>query len=132
MKTYDYRWQKDFFNEASMKLDTFSHRQLKKAAEAINTIALDGERESQEYWEQWFAIAIVPVLQEYAAVSNALLEISKDDVGIITATLRHPKGIVVTESCMLRSVLFMCHNILIDTDNGDVVVTMIFDCRKYI
>ena len=114
------------------KMDTFNARQLKKAAEMIDEIASDGERETQLYWESWFDPAIVPLLQEYAEMSSGLLEINKDDSGIVTANLKQERGFTITENCMLRSILLMAHNISMDAKDGEIVLTLTFDCKRYI
>ena len=132
MKTYDYRTQGDRLYDYAAKMDTFNARQLKKAAEMIDEIASDGERETQLYWESWFDSAIVPLLQEYAEMSSGLLEINKDDSGIVTANLKQERGFTITENCMLRSILLMAHNISMDAKDGEIVLTLTFDCKRYI
>lgn len=84
------------------------------------------------YWENWFDVAIIPVLRDYAEMSLGLLEINKDDEGIITVELRQQRGFSITESCMLRHILLMAHNISMDAKNGEMVLTLTFDCKRYI
>ena len=132
MKTYDYRTQEAALSYCVAKVDTFSPRQIRKVVEAVEEIALDGERESQRYWEHWFEIAVEPVLREYAEMSLGLLEINKDDLGIITVELRQERGFTITESCMLRAILIMAHNISMDAVDGEMVLTMSFDCKRYL
>ncbi|MCB7067687.1 hypothetical protein LI031_27945 [Enterocloster citroniae] len=131
MEIYDYREQKDYFEEASLKLDSFNNKQMKIASEAIDKIAIETEQTSQEFWLNWFDNAILPVLRDFAEMTTSLLEIEKNAY-LITATLCSQNSIDFTKNCMARLALFSAAHIEIDKCSDGVSLCLSFDYNKYI
>lgn len=131
MEIYDYREQKDYFEKASLKLDSFNNRQMKIASEAIDRVAIETEQTSQEFWLNWFDNAILPVLQDFAEMTTSLLEIEKNDY-LITATLSNQNSIDFTSNCMARLALFSAAHIEIDKSCDGISLCLSFDYNKYI
>ena len=130
MEIYDYTNPTDTFEKDSLITDSFNNRQLKKLSEAIKIIQMDSEKENAVYWEQWFNASILPILKDFAETTASKLVIERDEY--ITFTFRNKQGLDITENCMLRFVFMLSEYIGISKDGEDTVLTLTFNCNKYI
>lgn len=76
---------------------------------------------------------ILTVLKDFAELTASLLEIERDDNGIITIAFWNKGGIDITESCKyMRIALFAASNISVDYDDEKVILVLVYDCNNFV
>lgn len=102
METYDFRnpdiqeRQEQFMQE----VDNLTNAEMEELIEAFNTIKANSKTKKAETSENYFNIAILPVLKDFAELTSSILEIEKDDNHIITASFK------IQEEWILQKVVF--------------------------
>lgn len=80
-------------------------KQLVLVHKAIEDIKAETETNNLNQGEEWISTAILPILKEYAQITDAVLEIEKMNSEVITATLRCRSGFDISEQ--IPSVLYL-------------------------
>lgn len=131
MERYDFR--DDSTNDILSEVEELNRRQRQAAHEAIKQIREETEAETILQNNQWFDSSILPALRTYAELTFSILDIERDRKEIIQATLRNSSGLEITESCRsLYMALIMAVQIFVDVEDGDPVLILTYDCRKFI
>lgn len=131
MEVYDYTNENDDFDKDSLVIDTLNNKQLKKLSEAIKIIQMDSEKENISFWSEWFNSSILVILKEFSEITSSKLEIDRED-DLIFCSFRNKNGFDITDTCILRFILTIFQHISITSDNEESVLTLTFDCNKYI
>ncbi len=132
MKRYDYSTEADDL-DITAELDIMTVKERKAAAQAIRRIRQNGCAVRIDRSRSWFNAALLPVLRDFAEMTASVLEISSDDAPIFTAVLKNRTGWDITESCrMMRMAFHMADYIRISAETDTVVLTLVFDCEKYV
>ena len=119
--------------DITAELDIMTVKERKAAAQAIRRIRQNGCAVRIDRSRSWFNAALLPVLRDFAEMTASVLEISSDDAPIFTAVLKNRTGWDITESCrMMRMAFHMADYIRISAETDTVVLTLVFDCEKYV
>lgn len=132
MEQYDYTQTPLIGDDISIEIDRFNNRQLKELKEDVDRIKREERLENRKNGNKWFDSALLPVLKDFAELTASLLEIERDDNGIITVAFRNKEGIDITESCKyMRIALFAASNISVDCDDEKAILALVFDCNNF-
>lgn len=114
-------------------MEELDSRQRLAVHEAVEKIKSDAERETIVRHTEWIDNAIIPTLKEFAAFTFSVLEIERDDKGILVAILRNSYSISIMESCRsMYMALLMASYIAVEKDqNGNAVLSLTYDCQKF-
>ena len=132
METYDFRnpdiqeRQEQFMQE----VDNLTNAEMEELIETFNTIKANSKTKKAETSENYFNIAILPVLKDFAELTSSILEIEKDDNHIITASFKNTRRMDITESCVcMKMILNAASHITVDREGEFTTLTFIFDCN---
>ncbi len=129
MDTYDYQNRIDEVDRLSQVIDSLSQKEAEAALKSIQETKELALNQKQEKYFQWFDIAVLPILQDFAEMTSSILTIEKDGITHITATLSNPCGLNITESCRyVKALLILTDDIGIDSVDGKATLTLVFDC----
>lgn len=131
MERYDFQQAGDC--ELDFEGDSLTPRQRQKLNGAMLKIKEESKEQAIENSKNWFNVAIIPVLKDFAETCGAILEIEETEGNVIVATLKTKYSLDITESCKsMRMVLALAQHIAIDLNNDDGVamasLVLIFDC----
>lgn len=131
MERYDYRNNADLAGEVGAEIDKLETRQLVTIHKAIQDTRELTEAEQKQLYETWFRSAILPILKEYSELTSSCLEIEFVS-GVIQATIRNGYGMDITESCHgLHMALVTAAHIAINQENGEAVLGLVYDPKKF-
>ncbi len=132
METYDYTIDAERLNEAQIKIDTLPNDQLLKLAETVDEIRAVASEKQLENSKQYFKLAILPVLKDFAEMTCSRLTIDlQDGKQSIVATLQNPDGFDITQSCkFMRTAMFYSDHIGISFEDNAICLNLIFDCSS--
>lgn len=133
IEKYNYMDNEDIADNILVEVENLDNRQRLVLHDVIQKIKRDSEAERTVQHMKWFDEAILPVLKEFAQNSLTNLEVQRDSDGVITACLRNPKGLDISEHChCLYMALLMAVQICIDSDADEIVLALTYDCRKFV
>ena len=73
----------------------------------------------------WFTVAILPVLQDFAESTASILEIETQSQTHITATIKNGNGLEITENCkIMRSLLILADHISIALEDDIILLSL--------
>jgi hypothetical protein len=128
METYDYRVSEETIMEAEW--DRLNPVERRKLDEALKQIQLEHMNEKLKRHMLWFDNTIVPILKDFAELSSSELVIDKKADALAIATFRNSYGFDIMESDRWwRMALAAAGHIGIDTEGGETVLTLTFDCE---
>lgn len=129
---YDYRIKANELEDIAMQLDNFSEKQLRKVAKVVEKIKESENEINCDNTKDYFYNAILPVLQDFAEITGALLMIEENNQNqMIEAVFKNSYGFDFTESCRyIRSMFVIANHISISVEEEEVVLSFIFDYRK--
>lgn len=135
MEIYDFRntdlqdQQQKFMQE----IDTLNKTEFNELVKQFEQIKEKSYTNDIETVIEWFDLAILPVLKDFAELTSSILEIERGTKNIITANIKNTNMVCITESCIcFKMVLLGAAQIAIDRENEFVVLSLIFDCNKFI
>lgn len=133
IEQYNYMENEDIADNILVEVENMDNRQRLALHDVIQKIKRDSEAERTVQHLKWFDEAILPALKEFAQNSFSNLEVQRDSDGVITACLRSPKGISISENChCLYMALLMAVQICVDSDADEAVLALTYDCRKFV
>lgn len=128
MKVYDYRVSEGTIME--MELDKLNPAERKQLDEALKQIRQENANERLKRHMLWFDNTVVPILKDFAELSSSELVVDKKADTLAIATFRNPYGFDIMESDRWwRMALAAAGHIGIDTEDGETVLTLTFDCE---
>lgn len=128
MEEYDYRHNHDIMEEVSAAIDTLTSSQAKRVQEVLAETQEGAKSQKLEQNTKWFQQAVLPILKEYADKENALLTV-EDSHGIYEAMFHFQVGFNIDyEEQLMRSAVFSATSIGTEIQEGQVVLTLIYDC----
>lgn len=129
-ETYDYRDRETLSDNVLSEVEDMNERQRTAAYSAIQKVKEDFRENEIQTHEEWFDKALFPLFQEYAKETFSQLIIEKGE-GIITALFRNKRGYVLTsENSRLKSFFFMAAQIVIDMEQGELILSLTYDYRR--
>ncbi|RJW53985.1 hypothetical protein DXC92_01585 [Clostridiales bacterium TF09-2AC] len=133
IEKYDYTASESIADQVLVEVEELDNRQRVLLHEAIARIKRDTEADDTQKHIRWFDTVILPLLKDFAELTSSSLEIQRDEIGIITTCIRNSNGLDITESCHgMYLALLLAVQIDLDADNDETVLTLIYDCRKFI
>ena len=128
---YDFRDKEKLSDRLLVEMEELSNPQRIEAYEAVQKIRSDTEENAAREHTEWFNAAVLPLLKDCAANTFAELVLEREEVGIITATLRSSDGFCLQNTdCRLRMAIFMAAQIIFDADGSEAVLALTYDCRR--
>lgn len=128
MEVYDYRTIEETMMD--LELDRLKPPERKKLDEALKQIKLEHASETVRCHMRWFDTAIVPILKSFAEMSSSELLIDKKADSLAIAVLKNPYGFDIMDTDKWwRTALAAAGHIGIDAEEGEVVLTLTFDCK---
>lgn len=125
---YDYRMSGETIME--MELDKLNPAERRQLDEALKQIRLEHTNEKVKRHMLWFDNTIVPILKDFAELSSSELVIDKKANTLAIAIFRNSYGFDIMESDRWwRMALAAAGHIGIDTEDGETVLTLTFDCE---
>lgn len=133
IEKYDYTASESIADQVLVEVEELDNRQRVLLHEAIARIKRDTETDDTQKHIRWFDTVILPLLKDFVELTSSSLEIQRDEIGIITTCIRNSNGLDITESCHgMYLALLLAVQIDLDADNDETVLTLIYDCRKFI
>ena len=129
--------QYDFTDAGSAKdiyglLDCMSEKELEMAREAVRNIRETALLAQYERYNIWFDHTLLPIFKEYAQMTSSLLQVERDS-GTIDVLFRNSSGLDITENCKGMYMAFMMAvHIFIDSDGGDAILALTYDCCRIV
>ena len=128
METYDYRVSEETIMEEEW--DRLNPIERKQLDEALKQIRLEHTNEKLKRHMMWFDNTIVPDLKDFAELSSSELVIDKKADTLAIAIFKNPYGFDIMENDRWwRMALAAAGHIGIDTEGGETVLTLTFDCK---
>lgn len=130
---YDCTGNDSLADNVLTEVEMLDNRQRLAVHEAIQKIKRESEDQNKLQYMKWFDTCVLPILKEFAELTSSLLEIQRDEIGIISACLRNSDGLDITESCHgMYFALLIAVQICIDSDADEAVLALTYDCRKFV
>ena len=129
--------QYDFTDAGNAKdiyglLDCMSEKELEMAREAVRNIRETALLAQYERHNIWFAHTLLPIFKEYAQMTSSLLQVERDS-GTIDVLFRNSSGLDITENCKGMYMAFMMAvHIFMDSDGGDAILALTYDCCRIV
>jgi hypothetical protein len=129
--------QYDFTDAGNAKdiyglLDCMSEKELEMAREAVRNIRETALLAQYERYNIWFDHTLLPIFKEYAQMTSSLLQVERDS-GTIDVLFRNSSGLDITENCKGMYMAFMMAvHIFMDSDGGDAVLALTYDCCRIV
>lgn len=128
MEVYSYRENDGF--EIEREIDSLSKAEKKQLDKALKQIRLEHASETVRCHMRWFDTAIVPILKNFAEMSSSELLIDKKADSLAIAVLKNPYGFDIMDTDKWwRTALTAAGHVGIDAEEGEVVLTLTFDCK---
>ncbi|MCX4267947.1 MAG: hypothetical protein OSJ62_04700 [Lachnospiraceae bacterium] len=129
---YDYRIKANELEDIAMQLDNLSEKQLRRVAKVVEKMKESEDEMSCDNTKSYFYNAILPILQEFAELTGALLQIEENNQNqIIEAVFKNSYGFDLTEGCRyMRSMFVVANHISISIEEEEVALSFIFDYGK--
>ena len=129
--TYDYTHEGDQVNELSVMLDTLTPAEAKAALAAIEGTRHNEELAQMQKRLDWFNNALTPILQEFAELNSARLEIENTE-NTIEATISNKEGFYIADSNrFFRSILSVANVLSVSCQDGQAVLALTFDLNGW-
>mgnify|MGYP006972061146 FL=1 len=129
--------QYDFTDAGNAKdiyglLDCMSEKELEMAREAVRNMRETALLARYERYNIWFDHTLLPIFKEYAQMTSSLLQVERDS-GTIDVLFRNSSGLDITENCKGMYMAFMMAvHIFIDSDGGDAILALTYDCCRIV
>ncbi len=129
---YDYRIKANELEDIAMQLDNLSEKQLRRVAKVVEKMKESEDEMSCDNTKSYFYNAILPILQEFAELTGALLQIEENNQNqIIEAVFKNSYGFDLTEGCRyMRSMFVVANHISISIEEEEVALSFVFDYGK--
>lgn len=129
---YDYRIKVNELEDIAMQLDNLSEKQLRRVAKVVEKMKESEDEMSCDNTKSYFYNAILPILQEFAELTGALLQIEENNQNqIIEAVFKNSYGFDLTEGCRyMRSMFVVANHISISIEEEEVALSFVFDYGK--
>ena len=109
-----------------------SDKELEMAREAVRNIRETAQLAQYERYNVWFDHTLLPIFKEYAQMTSSLLQIERDN-GTIDVLFRNSGGLDITENCKgMYMALMIAVHIFMDSDAGDAVLALTYDCCRIV
>ena len=100
--------------------------------EAVRNIRETAQLAQFERYNAWFDHTLLPIFKEYAQMTSSLLQIERDN-GTIDVLFRNSGGLDITENCKgMYMALMIAVHIFMDSDAGDAVLALTYDCCRIV
>ena len=128
---YDYTNEGNQVNELSVMLDTLTPEEAQAALAAIEVTRHNEELAQMQTRLDWFNNALAPILQEFAELNNARLEIENTE-NTIEATISNKEGFYVADSNrFFRAVLSAANVMSVSCQDRRATLALTFDVSEW-
>lgn len=128
MERYDYSGIIEQADKLISLVDTLNGPEITAVLQTISEAKQTSLKKSEEQTSQWFDVAILPLLKEFAEMTSSVLEIERPQNTYFIATLANSQGLDITESCRaMRFMLAFSNHVGINSTDGITTLTLIFD-----
>ena len=128
---YDYTNEENQVNELAVMLDTLTPEEAQAALAAIEGTRHNEELALMQKRLDWFNSSLLPILQEFAELNNARLEIENTE-NTIEATISNKEGFYVADSNrFFRSILSAANVLSVSSQDGQAVLALTFDLNGW-
>ncbi|HJC48554.1 MAG TPA: hypothetical protein IAA04_10925 [Candidatus Lachnoclostridium pullistercoris] len=131
MEVYDYS-NKKTFDDLSIEVDCLTEKERMELSKELIRIREKHENDNKAHWLNWFESSILPILKEFAEMTESLLEIDVNEQSLINISLKNNYSINITENCMVKFILQLAQHISVEAKDNEVIFSFTFDCNKYI
>lgn len=129
MEIYDYR--EDGPLGLDIKFEELSNDERKQLNEALEQIRQETARTAAEHSQMWFKGAVIPVLKDFAELTESVMTVKEMDGSIYEIVLKNPYGYDITEdSRNMRAMMGLAVHIGIDMKDDEVILALTYDCSK--
>lgn len=113
------------------EFDKLNLQQRIKLNEALKQIRQENARTAAERSKEWFQEAVIPVLKDFAEITESVMTVKQMEGSIYEIILKNPYGYDITEdSRSLRIMMGLAVHIGIEMRNGEVILALTYDCSK--
>ncbi len=131
MEVFDY--SHNVKDTLSIDADSLNSKEVRRVNHAIAIIKEESKEAREKSSLEWFHVAILPILQDFADMTASVLQLEADNKTIVVATIKNPLGLDITQSCNCMKMLFsLANHIGINIDDGQASLSFIFDCSDYV
>lgn len=117
--------------EIDEEFDKLNLQQKAKLNEALKQIRQGDERTAAEHSQKWFKRAVIPVLKDFAEITESVMTVKEMDGSIYEVILKNPYGYDITEdSRNLRAMMGLAVHMSIGIRDNEVILTLTFDCSR--
>lgn len=128
-KVFNYREQEQL--ELDVQFDKLDAEQKRRLNKALEQIQQETAQAAAERAVRWVYETAVPILGRYAEGSGSLLTVEVQEGNLVIAELRNDKGLYLRgEDVALKSVLALAAFAEVSTQDGEVVLSLMFDGEK--
>lgn len=98
---------------------------------AMKKIQEESCQKAAERSKEWFQKAVIPVLKDFAEITESVMTVKQMEGSIYEIILKNPYGYDITEdSRSLRIMMGLAVHIGIEMRNGEVILALTYDCSK--
>jgi len=130
---YDFTVNEEIAGSVPEELDRLTNKQILAVHGAIQTIKQESVDEAITRHMEWFENGILPVLKQFAEQTASILDVEREQKGLIQAALRNSCGLEISGNslCLLMAIMAAAY-INIDVEDGDPVLILTYDYKKFI
>lgn len=134
MQEFDFRVSNELVENANATIDRLSSRELIKLSKVAENIYQTQKQDQIKKAKEYFDVAILPLLKDFAEMSGSLLYIEeRDEKGSIQAIFKNSAGFDITESCkLMRNAIFVSNAIGIMSEENESVLSLVYDYNEMI
>lgn len=133
VESFDYRGNEAVADNVLVEVEQLDDTQRVALHKELQRIKQESKAEKTANSIEQFDSIILPILKQFASSTCSLLEVERDDIGIITACFHSTRVLEITPDykCLYLALL-MAAQICVDEEQGQVVLALTYDCRKFI
>ena len=104
---YDFTVNEEIAGSVPEELDRLTNKQILAVHGAIQAIKQDSVDEAITRHMEWFNNGILPVLKQFAEQTASILDVEREQKGLIQAALRNPCGLEISSDslCLIMAIM---------------------------
>ena len=79
MRIYDYRNTGKYMDQLTVMADTLNEEESRQTLDAIEQIRQENKKLKKKRFSEWFDVAILPVLKDFARQERAILKVDRPE-----------------------------------------------------
>lgn len=98
---------------------------------AMKKIQEESCQKAAERSKEWFQEAVIPVLKDFAEITESVMTVKQMEGSIYEIILKNPYGYDITEdSRRLRAMMELAVHMEIGIRDNEVILALTFDCSR--